>query len=101
MLPTGKEPFTEWIRRLKDRTSRARILVKIDRLAMGNESNIRHLKGGISELKLTFGVGFRVYFAFDGPSLIVLLAGGDKSTQSEDIEKAQEYWHEYKKGKRS
>ncbi|MEK7791349.1 MAG: type II toxin-antitoxin system RelE/ParE family toxin [Deltaproteobacteria bacterium] len=101
VLPNGKEPFTEWIRRLKDRTARARILVKIDRLAMGSVSNVKSLGEGVNELKLTIGHGYRVYFGYDGTSVIVLLAGGDKSTQSDDVKKAKEYWHEYKKDKRS
>ncbi|MBI2026991.1 MAG: type II toxin-antitoxin system RelE/ParE family toxin [Deltaproteobacteria bacterium] len=97
VLPSGKEPFTEWIRKLKDKTARARILIKIDRLAQGTTTNVKTVGDGISELKMTFGPGYRVYFGYDGQSLIVLLAGGDKSSQSKDIEKAKEYWNEYKK----
>ena len=95
--PNGKEPFTEWLSKLKDRTARARILIKIDRLAQGVTTNTKSVGDDVSELKMTFGPGYRVYFGHDGNALIVLLAGGDKSSQSRDIEKAKEYWNDYKK----
>lgn len=80
--------YREWIDALKDRTGRARILVRVDRLIQGNPGQHRELTGGVSELKIDFGPGYRVYYAQRGSRLLILLAGGDKSTQQKDIAKA-------------
>lgn len=80
--------YLDWINRLPDRTARARIQVRVDRLANGNPGDHRHLRGGVSELRLDFGPGYRVYFTQRGDTLIVILAGGDKSSQARDIAKA-------------
>ena len=77
--------FRSWIDVLKDRTGRAQILVRIDRLAHGNPGKHRNLSGGISELKIDFGPGYRVYYTQRGSRLLLLLAGGDKSSQFKDI----------------
>jgi putative addiction module killer protein len=77
--------FRSWIDALKDRAGRARILVRIDRLAHGNPGKHRNLPGGISELKIDFGPGYRVYYTRRGARLLLLLAGGDKSSQVKDI----------------
>ncbi len=77
--------FQAWINGLKDRAGRARILVRIDRLAHGNPGEHRHLAGGISELKIDAGPGYRVYYTQRGMNLVILLGGGDKSTQRRDI----------------
>ncbi len=80
--------YREWIDTLKDRTGRARILVRVDRLIQGNPGQHRELPDGVSELKIDFGPGYRVYYAQRGSRLLILLAGGDKSTQQKDIAKA-------------
>ncbi|MEY2891452.1 MAG: hypothetical protein RJA98_1360 [Pseudomonadota bacterium] len=80
--------FGEWLDALKDRMGRARILVRIDRLAHGNPGQHRDLSGGVSELKIDVGPGYRVYYTQRGGRLILLLIGGDKSTQQQDIAKA-------------
>ena len=77
--------YREWIDVLKDRAGRARILVRVDRLIQGNPGQHRDLTGGVSELKIDFGPGYRVYYAERGTRLLLLLAGGDKSTQHKDI----------------
>jgi len=77
--------FRSWIDALKDRAGRARILVRIDRLAHGNPGQHRNLTGGISELKIDFGPGYRFYYTQRGSTLLLLLAGGDKSSQEKDI----------------
>jgi len=82
------EVFAGWIDALKDRAARARILVRIDRLAHGNPGKYRNLAGGVSEMKIDFGPGYRVYYTYRGKELIILLAGGDKSTQQRDIKQA-------------
>jgi putative addiction module killer protein len=77
--------YREWLDALKDRAGRARILVRVDRLIHGNPGHHRDLTDGVSELKIDFGPGYRVYCAQRGTSLLLLLAGGDKSTQQKDI----------------
>ena len=82
------EVYRDWINSLKDRAGRARIQVRVDRLAHGNPGQHRNLAGGIAELKIDFGPGYRVYYTERGGELIILLAGGDKSTQQQDIKTA-------------
>ena len=82
------EVYRDWINSLKDRAGRARIQVRVDRLAHGNPGQHRNLAGGIAELKIDFGPGYRVYYTQRGDELIILLAGGDKSTQQLDIKTA-------------
>jgi len=77
--------YREWVDALKDREGRARILVRVDRLIRGNPGQHRDLTDGVSELKIDFGPGYRVYYAQRGAGLLLLLAGGDKSTQQKDI----------------
>ena len=80
--------YREWINSLKDRAGRARIQVRVDRLVHGNPGSHRNLTDGISELKIDFGPGYRVYYTQRGTRLILLLAGGEKSTQQSDIKMA-------------
>lgn len=82
------EVYREWIDALKDHAGRARIQMRIDRLVHGNPGQHRNLTDGVSELKIDFGPGYRVYYTERGGELIVLLAGGDKSTQQQDIKAA-------------
>ena len=82
--------FRIWIDALRDRQGRSRILVRIRRLAHGNPGKHRQLAGGIAELKVDVGPGYRVYYTRRGPRLLLLLAGGDKSSQQRDIALAKE-----------
>ena len=82
------ETYRDWINALKDRSGRARIQVRVDRLIHGNPGKHRNLTDGVSELKIVFGPGYRVYYTQRGTRLLLLLAGGDKSTQQNDIETA-------------
>jgi putative addiction module killer protein len=82
------EVYRDWINELKDRTGRARIQMRVDRLAHGNPGQHRNLTHGISELKIDVGPGYRVYYTERNGELIILLAGGDKSTQQQDIKTA-------------
>jgi putative addiction module killer protein len=77
--------YGEWLDALRDRIGRARILVRIDRLIDGNPGQHRDLTDGVSELKIDVGPGYRVYYTQRGTRLLLLLAGGDKSTQQKDI----------------
>lgn len=80
--------YHKWIDGLKDRVGRAKILMQVDRLIHGNPGQQRNLTDGISELKIDFGPGYRVYYTQKGTSLLLLIVGGDKSTQQKDIAKA-------------
>jgi putative addiction module killer protein len=80
--------FDLWMHSLRDRQARARILLRIDRLSLGNPGQHRNLANGISEMKIDHGPGYRVYYTMRGSKLIVLLCGGDKTSQQEDIAKA-------------
>ena len=82
------EVYRNWIIALKDRPGRARIQVRVDRLAHGNPGQHRHLTDGVCELKIDVGPGYRVYYTERGGELIVLLAGGDKASQQKDIKAA-------------
>ncbi|MBN9404521.1 MAG: type II toxin-antitoxin system RelE/ParE family toxin [Burkholderiales bacterium] len=80
--------FDAWLRALRDRSAKAKIEVRIRRLSLGNPGQCRALKNGINELKIDHGPGYRVYYTFKGKTLVLLLCGGDKSTQSKDIQLA-------------
>ena len=84
------EIYRDWINALKDRAARARIQVRVDRLAHGNPGQHRNLTNGVSELKVDVGPGYRVYYTHRGEELLILLVGGDKSSQPKDIALALE-----------
>jgi len=91
------ETFDAWLSRL-ERQTKTRIAARIDRLAAGNPGDVAAVGSGVSEMRLHFGAGYRVYFLQHGPVIVVLLCGGDKSTQSADIKRAvrmaEEWRHE-------
>jgi putative addiction module killer protein len=82
------EAFARWFARLKDREARSRILVRIRRLSLGNPGDVKPVGGGVSELRIDYGPGYRVYFVRRGEALIVLLGGGEKGRQAVDIRAA-------------
>ncbi len=92
---TGIEPFTKWLEGLRDVQARRRILIRLRRVAQGNYGDYRSLQDGVYELRFPFGPGYRVYFGEDGDTVVVVLVGGDKSSQEKDIEQAKIYWQEY------
>lgn len=81
--------YARWFGRLRDRQARARIDIRIRRLALGNPGDVRPVGEGVSELRISYGPGYRVYFVRRGQSLVILLAGGDKSSQARDITRAR------------
>jgi len=91
----GDEPFTQWLAALGDRQARARVLVRLERLELGNAGDARYLREGVSELRIDWGPGYRVYFGREQDSIVVLLCGGDKRKQAADVERAVKLWHEY------
>ena len=98
---SGKEPFKDWLNRLKDKKAQARIAVRIARAEDGNFGDHKSVGEGVFELRISFGPGYRVYYALDDGKIILLLMGGNKSTQSKDIEKAKLYWSSHKKEKKN
>ncbi len=88
--------FDRWLRKLKDRRAKARIQMRIDRLALGNPGDVEPIGEGLSELRIDYGPGYRVYFLQRGDVLIVLLCGGDKRTQKQDIQQAKAIAAEWK-----
>ncbi len=82
--------FAKWIDNLKDIRAKAKVLVRIERLTMGNLGDVKAVGKNISELKISYGPGYRIYFKQHGNKLIILLAGGDKKSQQKDIKTAQE-----------
>jgi putative addiction module killer protein len=79
------EVFACWFARLRDRRAQRRIQARIDRLEIGNPGNVRPVGSGVSEMRIDYGPGYRVYFVRRGVALVILLAGGDKRTQQQDI----------------
>ena len=93
----GKSPFTSWFSSLKDFRAKAKIMARVERLRFGNFGDYKSLGKGLFELRLTYGPGYRVYFGRVGDQVVVLLSGGDKSSQSKDIEKAQIYLDNFRR----
>lgn len=92
----GREPFAQWLRGLSDGSTRNRIRQRIARVRLGNFGDARSVGKGVHELRIQFGPGYRVYFGRDGDVVVILLCGGDKSTQTRDIERAYDYWRDYR-----
>jgi len=82
------EVFAKWLDGLHDIRARARILVRIERLAAGNPGDVKSVGEGVSELRIDYGPGYRAYYKKQGQKVVILLAGGDKSTQAKDIKTA-------------
>lgn len=95
----GRSPYARWFDGLNARAA-AKVVTALVRMEQGNLSNAKGVGAGVSEYRLDFGPGYRVYFGKDGDTLIILLGGGTKKRQSKDIEAAQNLWREYKQRKR-
>jgi putative addiction module killer protein len=91
----GRVPFREWMNRIKDQPVYERILSRLERVEDGNLGEHRPVGGGVGELVINFGPGYRVYYGLDGTDIVVLLAGGSKATQQKDINAAKKYWGQY------
>ena len=98
-LEDGSYPFSDWFSGL-DTQAALKIRTAIARMECGNFSNAKSVGQGVSEYKLDFGPGYRVYFGKDGDTLVILLGGGTKKRQSKDIEAAKRLWQEYKRRKK-
>jgi putative addiction module killer protein len=92
----GKDVLDDWLTSLADARAQAKIAIRIDRLAAGNFGACKSLRQGVSELRIAWGPGYRVYYAMIGRECVLLLCGGDKRKQSSDIDRALEYLKDYK-----
>ena len=88
----GKRPFIDWIQSLKDQRAKQKIQLRLDRLSLGNLGQTNSVGEGVQELKIDYGPGYRVYFGMKSDVVVILLIGGDKSTQVDDIRKARAFW---------
>lgn len=95
----GRSPFAAWFDDL-DPAAAAKVTTAIMRLSLGNTSNVKGVGAGVFETKIAFGPGYRVYFGKDGETIVILLAGGTKQRQQQDIAAAQERWQDYKDRKK-
>jgi putative addiction module killer protein len=82
--------YARWLDNLRDIRARARVLARVERLASGNPGDVKSVGEGVSEMRIDYGPGYRVYFTRRGNEIVILLVGGDKSTQNADIKTAQE-----------
>lgn len=96
MTRAGRIVFSEWFAELVDRNAHARVADRIDRVEEGNFGDCKSLGGGLFELRIKYGPGYRVYYGMIGQTCILLLCGGDKRKQSADIERARRYWQDYR-----
>jgi len=95
----GRNPFREWLSKL-DRAVRQRLQARVLRFETGNPGDHKAVGEGVWEARVDFGPGYRIYFGKEGPTLILLLLGGDKSSQAKDIARAQAFWNSYLEVKR-
>lgn len=92
----GGEPFTDWLQSVRDKAASARIRVRLRRVEAGNFGDCASVGEGVTELRLHFGAGYRVYFGRHGKTVVILLCGGDKSSQSADVSLAKALWTDWK-----
>lgn len=92
----GRAPVADWLESLKDRTARGIVRARLNRVRVGNFGDCRPVGEGVSELRIHYGPGYRVYFALQGPVVVILLCAGSKRTQDQDAARAKSYWRDYR-----
>ena len=97
VTPDGENPFRDWLGALRDVNARARVRVRLNRVRLGNFGDTKPVGGGVTELRVSCGPGYRVYFARACNTIVLLLCGGGKSTQKRDIATAKNYWLDYQR----
>lgn len=97
----GKAPYREWLRGLRDRRARGVIAQKVARMARSIPRGVKAVGEGVSELRVHYGPGYRIYFGQQGMRIYILLCGGDKSTQQQDIKRAKAYWQDHLRRERA
>jgi putative addiction module killer protein len=101
ITPEGKDVFGEWLARLKDARARAKVVIRLDRVSLGNFADCKPLRGGLFELRIDWGPGYRVYYSMLAKSCVLILGAGDKRKQSSDIERALVHLADYKERTRT
>ncbi len=91
----GKSPFLQWLESLKNQQTKDRIDARLNRIRLGNFGDHKELEGGIFELRFFFVAGYRIYFAKEGETIIILLTGGEKGSQKRDIKNSREFYKDY------
>ena len=91
----GRVPYEIWFEALRDKRAKAKILVRLDRLKAGSLGGVKPVGGGVSELRIKEGKGYRIYFGQQGNKVVILLCGGGKPTQQNDIKQAKKFWSEF------
>jgi putative addiction module killer protein len=97
LTASGRDPYQAWLDKLKDLTGRIAIQRRVDRVAEGNFGDHKPLQEGVCELRIDLGPGYRVYYALESATIVLLLCGGIKRTQEADIKQATRYWHNYQR----
>lgn len=97
LTPKGVDPFQVWLDGLEDMKGRIAVLRRVDRLAAGNFGDYKFINNGVWELRIDFGPGYRVYYGQQGKTIVLLLCGGSKRTQTADVAQAIKYWAEYQR----
>lgn len=97
---TGEKPFRKWLYGLRDRAAIARVVTRLERIELGNLGDHDSVGNGVMELLIHYGPGYRVYYAFSGNQIVLLLVGGDKSSQKKDIQTAHAYWEDHQEKKK-
>lgn len=95
LTESGRNPFREWLEELRDQQARAKVRVRLNRIRLGNFGDCKSVADGVTELRIPYGPGYRVYFGRKGNTVVILLYGGHKKTQSSDITLAKKYWDDY------
>lgn len=93
----GRAPFSEWLALMDDARARAKIRVRLERVRLGNFGDCHGVGEGVQEPRIDYGPGYRIYFGQVGLTIVLLLCGGEKSSQTKDIELAKQYWSEYRR----
>ncbi len=93
----GRDPFQEWVKKLRDPIAKGSVLKRVNRIECGNFGDHKPCREGVWELKINLGPGYRVYYAMAGSLVVLLLCGGDKGSQNADIERAIVYWHDWQR----
>jgi putative addiction module killer protein len=99
LTSNGEDPYQQWLERLKDRTAKARVTMRINRIAAGAFGDCKPIRDGVWELRVDHGPGYRVYYAQAGKQLVLLLLGGSKRCQQADIQKAIDFWNDFQRRK--
>jgi len=93
----GQRPFDKWFDGLRDKRAQSRIILRLGQVEAGNLGDCKSVGEGVIELRIDVGAGYRLYCARQGKALVILLCGGDKTSQSKDIERAREFWADWKR----